>query len=87
MRIMISILAGFFVGFLGFGSLTEWLLDVAAGRCDIGCAGWRHVVFLGTALLAWVIVGRFTYLWWNRTSPPPTRTGPSWIDRFLGGGT
>ena len=67
MRIMVSILAGFFVGFLALGSLVEWLLDLTAGRCVIGCAGWRHAAFFGVASFAWVLVARLTYLWWGRT--------------------
>ncbi len=66
MRLMVSILVGFFVGFLAFGSLVEWLLDLAAGRCDLGCAGWRRLVFVGTTSVAWMIVGRLFYLWWGR---------------------
>ena len=78
MRLMVSILAGFVVGFLALGSLVEWVLDLTAGRCDIGCAGWRHTVFIGTAAMAWALVSRFVYLWWGRAGrdgAPPTTDG------------
>jgi len=84
---MTSILAGFFLGFLLVGSAVEWLVNLTAGACRVGCAGWRHLVFVAATALAWVVVARLTYLIWNRISPRPPSPGiRGFIRRFLGGG-
>jgi len=85
---MISIPAGFFLGFLLLGSGVEWLIGLTGGACPIGCAGWRHVLFVAASAVAWGVVTRLTYLIWNRISPrvaPPGIRGL--VRRLLGGET
>ncbi len=87
MRTMLSILAGFFLGFLLLGSIVEWLLDLTTDGCGVGCPGWRHVVFVAVASVAWAAIARLTYLTWQRIDPretaPITR---KLVRRFWGAG-
>ncbi|MBU1225992.1 MAG: hypothetical protein KJ698_02095 [Actinobacteria bacterium] len=85
MRAMLSILAGFFLGFLLLGTLVEWLLDLTAGDCGVGCPGWRHVAFVAAAALSWAMIARLAYLTWQRVSPRErTPVSRSLARRFWG---
>ena len=83
MRAMTSILIGFLLGFLLLGTAVEWVLNLAAGRCGVGCAGWRHVVFVAVTAIAWAVVARLTYLVWGRISPRPASPGMRGLIRRL----
>ena len=69
MLVMVSILAGFFVGFLLLGTLVEWILDLTVGDCAFGCSGGRDLIFIAITGIAWAILARVVYVVWERFSP------------------
>ncbi|MCJ7725551.1 MAG: hypothetical protein MUP76_04085 [Acidimicrobiia bacterium] len=69
MRVLVSILIGFVLGFILFGSGVEWLIDFAAGECRADCAGWREFTVMSTSTAAWVVFARLTHVVWQRIWP------------------
>jgi hypothetical protein len=66
---MISIMAGFVLGFLLIGTGLEWLLDQMNGKCTVDCPSWRNWVFVVATGAAWVFFARVFYVVWERISP------------------
>jgi len=69
MRVMISILAGCFLGFLLLGTGIQWLLDQIDWACTADCPSWRNWVFVLITGVAWVFFARVVHTVWQRISP------------------
>lgn len=69
MRILISLLIGFVLGFLLLGSAMEWLIDSAAGSCSVYCPEWRDAVTVTVSTLGWMLLTVVTHLTWQRIWP------------------
>ena len=69
MRMLISILIGFVLGFLLLGSAVAWLIDASAGHCTVDCPSWRDAIVVTVSALAWVALTVTTHLVWQRLRP------------------
>ena len=74
MRVQITMLLGFVIGVLLFGTGLQWLIDETAGPCPAECPAWRSWVPVLAMAVAWAASSTGIHVLWQRIRP---RKAPS----------